>query len=324
MSPRYKFSVNIFQDISGLAASLDTSDKLAQRFGASAFQYKCIMSSYEAFSFDLVSINDPFTAAFGTLRKGRLNRHLTLTLADEISEPETFWDGIAGFARRHGVTKIGIESLGTPRAEIPAFPDEVARDSAATYVVPLTESMSAAMARNHLRNIKTAQAQGIELARQPEHIAIREHVALWNSSMQRRASRGERIASSLNSEMVECYLGSGEGRLFQAQAAGETLSSMLIVKIGNTAFYDTGGTSERGMKAGASYLLASKIMQIMRDLGCRSLNLGATSPKLTGLIRFKMGFGSVPWEFEVEDRRFNSVLGAALSRAFSVFGANQP
>jgi len=117
------------------------------------------------------------------------------------------------------------------------------------------------------------------------------------ASSRRRAERGEIIsmneAASIHYEahVMEAYLASRAGVLFQAVRAGQVLSSALVLLAERGAYYQTSGTSFEGMSCGASHFLVSGIAQYLQADGKEILNLGGVDKSGSGLEEFKMGFG---------------------------------
>jgi hypothetical protein len=73
---------------------------------------------------------------------------------------------------------------------------------------------------------------------------------------------------------------------------GKLLAGLVGAGVGDTGVYLLGATSSEGMKAKGSYLLQWRMMQWLRESGCRYYDLGGINPgRNPGVFHFKSGFG---------------------------------
>jgi len=87
-------------------------------------------------------------------------------------------------------------------------------------------------------------------------------------------------------------LNSRAGELFQTLKDDRVLSSILILRSSQGAYYQSAGTLPEGMKLGASAFLVSSVAAILKQEGSRVFNLGGATADNPGLRRFKAGFGA--------------------------------
>jgi lipid II:glycine glycyltransferase (peptidoglycan interpeptide bridge formation enzyme) len=112
------------------------------------------------------------------------------------------------------------------------------------------------------------------------------------ASLERRAKRGEEVEISQQHAWLLALLTSRSGELFQAVHGGKVLSSILILRSSQGAYYQSAGTLPEGMKLGASPFLVSRVAAILKEEGARVFNLGGAGTDNPGLRRFKAGFGT--------------------------------
>ena len=81
-------------------------------------------------------------------------------------------------------------------------------------------------------------------------------------------------------------------RVLLCEKNGKLLAGLVGAAIGDTGVYLLGATSSEGMKAKGSYLLQWRIMQWLRECGCRWYDLGGVNPaRNPGVYHFKSGVG---------------------------------
>ena len=69
------------------------------------------------------------------------------------------------------------------------------------------------------------------------------------------------------------------------------VSALLASTIGDTGIYLLGATSNEGMQHKGSYLLQWRMIQKLKELGCRAYDLGGINPERNpGVYHFKSGF----------------------------------
>jgi lipid II:glycine glycyltransferase (peptidoglycan interpeptide bridge formation enzyme) len=81
-------------------------------------------------------------------------------------------------------------------------------------------------------------------------------------------------------------------RVLLCEKDGKVMAGLVGAGIGDTGVYLLGATSAEGMKAKGSYLLQWRMMQWLRQCGCRWYDLGGINPERNpGVYHFKSGFG---------------------------------
>jgi hypothetical protein len=235
---------------------------------------------------------DIVSGCMGFLRGGRLSRLLEITTVPFVTQPG-FWDGVRSFCQQQGVWELWVESFGAPVAEIPRLPGELSRRPRYEFVLDLAApDPLARVSKHHRRNIARATRAGFRVGRTSEPSAARSHLRLIQASMERRQHRGENVSAPGDIPFFEALLRSGAAELFQAAQREGVVSSVMVLRSRETAYYQSAGTVPEGMRAGASPFLISEVARTLRQEGVQTFNLGGASPEIAGLGQFKAGFGA--------------------------------
>jgi hypothetical protein len=263
-------------------------------------QAKAILFEHDVWSLSFDGGDDTAGLGLASLERGGRRSTLLVTLAAEPPSPDAFWAGIRQFARRHHVTRLSVESFGPDPGgpPIPIFPGERERYSGVRlYVIELEPAdIYAGMSENHRRNVKKATKAGVRVSRTTSPEAFRAHVDLIGSSIQRRSDRGEPTNLRADPDLLARLLTLKSARLHQAALDGDVLSSVLVYTVGRSAFYDSGGSSPRGMTSGSSHYLMYQVTRDLRAEGIATLNLDVASSAAGGLARYKADFGAREWK----------------------------
>lgn len=279
-------------------ADLDDQDRrLAALNGGVSFlalapvRPKSLVRPFEPWIFTLADGDRAVAVAAGYLRDARVGRSLVLVLSTPIADTATFWTGVRSFMRERRASRLVVESVGEGHPPIPRLEGEVERLEATNYVIDLREHAGrASLATNHRRNVQRAARAGVEVRRRTDGEAAAMHAALVRASMERIAARGDDLEGAPAEAALRTYLSSGRAAIFQARVGGQVCSSDLIVRIGDAAYYLSGGTSPEGNKLGTAHHLMLAIIEQLKGEGACALNLGY--PSAPGLARFKEGFGA--------------------------------
>ncbi|MDJ0789203.1 MAG: GNAT family N-acetyltransferase [Myxococcota bacterium] len=239
----------------------------------------------------------PEAAAAAIVRRGRRFSGLDVAWAGPDARPEALLPLLPEFARSRNAPRVILEALGTGRP-LPEVSGETSRTRTAVYCVDLSgpEDPESRLGKNHRRNLRRARKEGVARIQQDDAEAVATHARLCRSSFDRREQRGEKILSDTPSATYAAALRSGHGRIHQVGRDGEVLSSNLVIRVADSAYYVSGGTHPDGMKIGSSHLLMLEILEELRADGVRTLNLGYTDTE--ALARFKVGFGAERVEVE--------------------------
>lgn len=254
---------------------------------------KSLTRAFEPWLFTLAKDGRVGGVGAGFLREARVGRSLVVVLSTPLAGADAFWPGVEGFMRERRASGLVVESAGDGRPPIPPLRGERERLAATTWVVDLPGfDPKASLATNHRRNVQRAVRAGVELVRRADAAAAAAHAELVRASLARIAARGEDVEGAPTEAALRAYLDSGLATFFQAVVEGEVRSSDLVVRIGDAAYYLSGGTSPEGNKLGTAHFLMARILEQLRADGARTLNLGY--PNGPGLARFKEGFGARP------------------------------
>jgi hypothetical protein len=226
----------------------------------------------------------------GFVASTRLRRHLWLPFVPDTTEYPNFWDGLALFCTRQRISDLRIERS----PSIPLLLGEVERQNTADYELELdAPDWQAKVAPKHMANVRNALSHGITVHRTTDPNACVAHVRLVNESLERRRMRGEKI-HFVNTRLSNStkLLSEGAGELFQAVGGDTIVSSAIILKSPQGAFYESAGTSATGRVSGASHLLLFSAAQSLRFEGIRRFNLADGDAPSPGLKQFKRRFGA--------------------------------
>lgn len=228
------------------------------------------------------------------LKKGILNRTLNIPSLPAVDAASPFWVGLREFCLQLGVTRLVLGTFGSPpKVEIPVLDNQCTQRDRCEFVIKFDGDRPVRLGSNHKRNLKKAQKTGVTLKQTRSVEALTAHQVLMNQSMDRRRSRGENVKRLNPSPENLALIQSGAGELFQALRGTTLLSSVLVLRASEGAYYESAGTTPEGMAVGAShYLIYSIVNQLRRD-GAKSFNLGGADEG-SGLARFKEGFGASP------------------------------
>jgi RimJ/RimL family protein N-acetyltransferase len=245
----------------------------------------------KTFLFKFIEKDGHSIGCLGFLKKGRLSSELELPSVPTLDEDSEFWAGLLQFCKKSGVWDLSVRSFNA--ITIPKLGGIMAQESGVSFQLKLEGKESMAPSSiNHRRMITKAVKAGVNLNRTQSEDGILPHLTLMTKSMDRRAARGELVSHQTNSRYFAAMLKNGAGELAQALFEGEVESSIFVLKSRNGAYYQSAGTSPKGMSVGASPFLISSIAKVYQVEGIKVFDLGGTTDATPGLSRFKQGFGS--------------------------------
>jgi ribosomal protein S18 acetylase RimI-like enzyme len=223
---------------------------------------------------------------------GRLHRTLEIPSLPSVGEDSLFWAGLREFCKDRRVTKLELGTFGSsPGVEIPSLGVQCSRRSRCEFILHLAGYAATQLSSNHKRNVQKAQKAGMTVKWGRSVEAAQTHHALMNQSFERRRLRGEHVGSIGPREQHLAFLKCGAGELCQAILDGSVLSSILVLRAPQGAYYQSAGTSPEGMSKGAAQFLIHSVASQLSDIGLEVFNLGGAEEE-SGLARFKEGFGA--------------------------------
>lgn len=269
----------------------------------------------------LVTRKDGRIADVGSIirRTEKTGVTLVATISGKLSEAEFFGNTVMDIARQMSATKVILEIFGNRDFTMSPVIGETSRHTTAIYVCDLTrDDLAAALSSNHRRNLRKAEAAGFTITEGKTVADIEAHVRLCGASNDRRAGRGEKIQGNKDRRATEGYLASGYATLMQCRQGDEIMSSILVLRIGDAAYYDTGGTSPEGMKMGGSHFLMFSTMERLKSQGVRTFSLDVANSE--GLVKFKTGFGAEEWPLQRIYIEYPTLLGRLKKRLRALVG----
>jgi ribosomal protein S18 acetylase RimI-like enzyme len=237
---------------------------------------------------------DRLTAGCAGFIKARgWNRKLEVPSLPPVGADSPFWPGFHAFCRRHFITKMELDSFGTPEGvEIPCV-GTCRHRMRCEYILDLTGDIDARIDRRHKTHLKKAARAGLRVRRTRSVEAVAAHREMIGCSMDRRRARGEDVPFVGPPQGFNMLLESGAGELYQALRGDEVLASGLVLRAPEGAYFHSRGTSPEGMAIGASHFLLRHIMGVLKEDGVTTFNIGGADEG-SGLARFKKRFGAQP------------------------------
>ncbi len=265
--------------------------------------------------------NNGATACFavGFETKGLLSSILTFPTFPRIidSDPDVvtlFWSGLKTYCRRRRIYKLYLNSFEAIPIDVPELGIPVLQLKRSEYLLDLTlepVQLFNSFSSNHRRNIRKVEKQNFIFKVVNTLDSCRAHRDLIDHSMNRRRLRGEAVPTGINLNLHHTLVSTGAGSLMQLASQDEVLSSFLILTSDKSAYYQSGGTSKKGMELGASHYLMWKTIEHLRNKGIQYLNLGGvTACDSSGLLRYKSGFGAK----EIKLAHLEFFMGSSLAQ----------
>ena len=267
------------------------------------------------------------SCCYAGVKRGGLRVTVQIFSLPAMGADSDFGDGLTRFCRSVGADLAIVDSFGSRVHGVPPLPGEVTRRSRLEHVWGLQGAdLWGGLSANHRRNVTRARKSGIVMVAAEGRSGLRTHMSLTDASLARREQRGEQVETEGAHESGwGALLDTGAGTLFQAQREGEVLSSILVLKAREGAYYHSAGTSPEGMRLGASQLLVFEVASRLAAEGLSVFNLGGAEPSSEGLYRFKVGFGTAPQPLEAASYRMSgTVRRGILWLADSVRGKLRP
>lgn len=141
----------------------------------------------------------------------------------------------------------------------------------------------------HRNMVRRSVREGLEFRTSSSATSYGKHVELKVQSMKKRLSRGEDVSIPQEKSFERHLLDSGAAVLYHAFLGEETVSSAMVVLSREGGYLLSAGTSDKGMKIGASNALIFHVASSL-DEG-RTFNLGGVTREEKGLKRYKERFG---------------------------------
>jgi hypothetical protein len=236
----------------------------------------------------------------GSLRTGRLGASLQIPTASAVPDPQSFWQQVQMFCKKHRVWNLSVQTFASDDASIPPLAGESVRRDRVEHVLALRPGEPFKFSSNHRRNINKARRANVVLTTSRSNEDQGAHLRLMQQSIQRRTDRGETIAIPRETGFHAALLQYGAADLFQARVEGELLTSILILRSATSRYYHSAGSSKHGMELGSSAFLVAALAEMFAAEGLATFNLGGAVADEEGLWRFKTGFGG-------EQRQLQSV-----------------
>jgi|UniRef100_UPI00378420CA RimJ/RimL family protein N-acetyltransferase len=234
------------------------------------------------------------------LKKGRFTKSLDIPSLPDLPFDSPFWDGLLDFCKSSNIWDLTLRRIVPSCSRIGMHALQTSRETGVEYRLSLKfDSEVAPTSSNHRRSVAKAKKLGLVAQRRTDASAVSAHLELMQSSMSRRAVRGEKVPLAINRRFYDSMLSTGAGEFFQA-SRGETIrSSIFLLRTSSGAYYQSAGTSPEGMDEGASPFLIVETAKVLSREGVTCFDLGGAHEHEVGLRRFKSGYGAVETPFEI-------------------------
>jgi len=245
---------------------------------------------------------------------------------------ESLWRAVHRVARDRGAIALKVEPEWRDGAGTEWLTGVGLRSSAQTIqprrtiTVDLDVDESTLLARMKSKtryNVRLSSRKGIEVAEGSDGDLGRFYELM-------RAT-GERDRFAVHSEGYyraawEALAAEGRGVLLVARYEGEAVAGIMVFAFGASAYYFYGASSNRHRNRMPNHALQWAAMLWAKERGCRQYDLwgvpdeepGSPTAALTGVQRFKEGFGGTPVRYiGAYDRVYSRSLYAILNLAWS-------
>lgn len=239
------------------------------------------------------------SCCFAGTKRGRLHRMVEIFSLPQGGDRPEFAEGLSRLCRSAGADLLVVGSFGSSTRGLPPLGGRISYRSRCEHVwrLPGTDPWSQ-LAANHRRNVTRARKAGVSVIEATGDTGLSHHIRLTNASLARREQRSEQVEASRGGSACRAFLETGAGSLYQAHLGDEVLSSILVLKARDGAYYHSAGTSPEGMRQGASQFLVLDVATRLAAEGRSLFNLGGAEPASEGLYRFKAGFGTSARQLE--------------------------
>jgi hypothetical protein len=245
--------------------------------------------------------NQIFNGCIGLYKKGRVSGALEIRLLPELEPDSPFWPGLLKACRKRGVWDLTVCSVSCRENSAPLVGPITCKEKGTEFHLHLDgQSYPSCMSSNHRRNLAKSKNSGVVVIRTTSVNAIPVHVSLMGESIGRRRMRGEDVVANIQERYFYEMLATSAGEFFQACNADDgILASVFVLRSPKGGYYQSAGTSPKGMALGASTYLIWTTAAMLQSEGVTCFNLGGATEDNEGLVRFKSGFGATPIPFEI-------------------------
>jgi len=251
--------------------------------------------------------------AFGIAREHghRLARRLGFSTLPLILESDDkvgacFWTGLKTYCKSKKILWLDMNAFNSTPTIVPNLGVLNSFTVRREFILKPEEIKligKRALSSNHRRNIGKGKKIGLSFEYSANFKACQDHAKLVRHSMIRRKNRGELVSLNQSPDRFFSLTESGVGYFARALLNNDCVSSALILQTTSQAYFQSGGSSPKGMQVGASHSLIWEVIYYLAGKEVPVFNLGGvTENDSPGLMRFKNGFGGK--EIELPHRSF--------------------
>jgi lipid II:glycine glycyltransferase (peptidoglycan interpeptide bridge formation enzyme) len=212
-----------------------------------------------------------------TLRREYVGRRgLLLRLLPNIFREDSFAAEYLSFCSRHGLALVT---------------DTAAYRTVRVDLAPSPERIRKAFDGKWRNQLNAAERNGLAMAEGTSDRLYVQFLALYGEMMARK-----QFDTTVNPEefhRIQKRLPEQHKMLIMISAKdGVPQAGLVAAPLGETGIYLLGATSNDGMKSKGSYLLQWRMMNWLKERGCRWYDLGGINPQTNpGVYHFKRGLG---------------------------------
>lgn len=163
-----------------------------------------------------------------------------------------------------------------------------------TIRVDLTSSLEAIRKRLHQKwrnQLNASERKGLVVVEGTGDELFERFLAIYDDMMRRK--QFSTTADPRDFAAMQRQLPSSQKMIVMlAENEGDPVAGLVSTAVGEMGIYLHGATSDAGMKCKGSYLLQWRMMQALKERGCRWYDLGGINPEENpGVYHFKSGMG---------------------------------
>jgi lipid II:glycine glycyltransferase (peptidoglycan interpeptide bridge formation enzyme) len=197
--------------------------------------------------------------------------------------PNTFEDDRDGASFREAAQALGFE----------------AEDSVAAYrtirvdLTPPLEVIRKRLDGKWRNQLNSAERNGLTVHEGTSDLLYDRFVQIYDEMMARKQFETTVDVNEFG-RIQRALSESAKMLVLIVEKEGVPMAGLTATGVGDTGIYLLGATSNEGMKVKGSYLLQWRMMQWLKERGCRWYDLGGINPdRNPGVYHFKTGFGGV-------------------------------
>lgn len=184
------------------------------------------------------------------------------------------------------------------------------------HIIELDAAMDSRVQSSARRAIRKAQNEGVTVRESVTEKDMRRFYELMLLTRRKHGLLPQpwRFFQNIQRHLMENEM----GRLLLAEHGGKVIAGDLLLRFGDQLVYKFNASDPRNLSVRPNNLLLWQAMQLGREQGCRTLDLGRCEEDNEGLRRFKLLWGSreeqLPYYHYPEGEGSSSLLASRAAR----------